>query len=322
MFDGFIHKRAFFCCGTSIGGLAVLHLSFSYGSLRVLVALQRLILDDIPRDVPVSIVGVDGVGIKADLSHVNNAVKIINRTQIQHLDADSCQRYPLVRKPCPVCLPQKLLRLVVEEGLPLLPQRFLGRVDSLEDRCFQFGYRNAGEGQFSEVEEQLGAPFVGLYLLHCEDAAEGGLVERSDEIGDIGVFGHLQYHILAEFEGVRENGGQFGLHDVIERKGGIVFSTYSAPRWTDDDGIGVEGLHLKEISIDEPEAGWALAIDLQVALEHVQFIRIDVVGHVFLEIASEVHRDPAHPTKGLKNTSHLVLFHPLQQVQGHRFGYG
>ena len=321
MFGGFIDKRAFFSCGTSIGSLALLHLSFSYGSLRVFVAFQGLILDDIPGDVAVSIVGIYGMGIKADLGHVNNAVKIINRTQIQHLDAGSCQQYPLVGKPCPVYLPQKLLGLVVEEGLPFLTQGFLRRVDSLQDRCFQFGYRDAGECQFSEVEEQLRAPFVGLYLFHCEDAGEGGLVDGGDEIGDIGVFWHLQYHIVAEFEGVRENRGQFGLHDVVERKGGIVFGTYSAPGRADDDGIGMEGLDLKEIPIDELEAGWALAVHLEVALEHVQFVRVDVVGDVFLEIASEVHRDTAHSTKRFKDAGHFVLFHSLEQVEGDRFGY-
>ena len=92
------------------------------------------------------------------------------------------------------------------------------------------------------------------------------------------------------------------------------------PPQGDDDRIGGKGLHLKEISVDELEAGGALAVDLQVALQHVQFISVDVVGNVFLEIASQVHGNAAHPAERLKHPYHLVLIHPLEEIEGDWFG--
>jgi hypothetical protein len=72
-----VEKGALFGGGVVVGGLAVLHLAFSDGPLRVFVAAQRLILEDIPGDVAVGVVAEDGVRVQAGLTHRNNAVKII-----------------------------------------------------------------------------------------------------------------------------------------------------------------------------------------------------------------------------------------------------
>ena len=77
MLDAVIQKRALFGGRARIAGLAVLHFSLGDGSLWIFIAFQGLVFVDIPGDVAMGVVGVDGAGVKFGLAHENNAVKII-----------------------------------------------------------------------------------------------------------------------------------------------------------------------------------------------------------------------------------------------------
>lgn len=64
--------------GTIVSGLSVAYLPLGDGSLWVFVALQWLVFDDVPGDVAVCVVEVDGVRIQAALAHRIMQLKLFN----------------------------------------------------------------------------------------------------------------------------------------------------------------------------------------------------------------------------------------------------
>jgi hypothetical protein len=72
----------------------------------------------------------------------------------------------------------------------------------LGESCKEFGTADADEAVTAEVDEDLRTSLVGLDLLDREDALEADLVNDADEIGEIGLLGHLQNDLAAELLGV------------------------------------------------------------------------------------------------------------------------
>jgi hypothetical protein len=73
-----IEEGTLLCHVAVIGHCSLLYFSLGDGPQWIFVALQGLIFDNIPRDVPMGIVGKDSLWIKAYFAHDwNNAVKFI-----------------------------------------------------------------------------------------------------------------------------------------------------------------------------------------------------------------------------------------------------
>lgn len=96
--------------------------------------------------------------------------------------------------------------------------------------------------------------------------------------------------------------------------GRVVAGFNASPRWTDNQGISLEGLNGKKIAVDELKAVEALLVDLHVMLQHLDLLWIDIVDNVLLKAIAEMNGDASNATERLEDPLHLLLLKPLPEV--------
>lgn len=127
----------------------------------------------------------------------------------------SDQQDALVREPRPICLWQDLFGIFFHQCFDPFFLGFAGRLEICLEQGEEIWGRHAYERVTAEIDKELWASLIGLNFLYSEDPSEASLVYDSNKIWDVGVFGHLQHHILAELECVGEDGCQLWLHDSV-----------------------------------------------------------------------------------------------------------
>ena len=103
---------------------------------------------------------------------------------------------------------------------------------------------------------------------------------------------------------------------------GVFLGLDPSPRRTDNESICMEGLHLKEILVDECEFICIFLIDFHVLLKHFDFILVDIIDNIFGKVIAEMDGDPSYATERLKDLVDLLVLEPFGKIEGDWFRNG
>ena len=107
---------------------------------------------------------------------------------------------------------------------------------------------------------------------------------------------------------------QFREHQLVQVPSRVSVRINAAPRWTDNESISSEWLHLQEVFVEHVVFTDGLAIDFQVLSQHLNFGRIEVIHHELVKLITKMDGDPSDTTKWLKDLLDLSLPETLSKV--------
>jgi hypothetical protein len=97
----------------------------------------------------------------------------------------------------------------------LLALQFFVLFEVAVELIVELGTIDARESLAAEVDEQLGEFAVSHHFVDCENGAYSSLVDGTNEVAEVCLFGHLEHDFGAELLCMYENIGEFGVHDGV-----------------------------------------------------------------------------------------------------------